>query len=106
MSAAKTGKDRAAPVITAPSSGSLAFAGSCPAWASARGTMDAGPQMMAYQIDSNAPVTFSSYAGTNWQITLTDEDCPVVNESYLLTIYAYYGSSGGAYASCTFTRTS
>jgi hypothetical protein len=62
-------------------------------------------QTMAYQINANAPVTFSTYntsAGT-WYADLTTADCSSTNTYYLLTVYAYY-PGGGIWAQRSFER--
>jgi hypothetical protein len=63
---------------------------------------------MGYQIDSGPINGFQSFNpnGGLWSCGLTPNDCPVVGNTYLLTIYA--GDSSGNFnnTSTTFTRTS
>src|SRR6187200_3352583 len=64
---------------------------------------------MAYQIDNGPINSFPGFTpnGGNWGFTLTTSDCPTVNATYLLTVYAGQMPGGGMNTDSThITRTS
>jgi hypothetical protein len=76
----------------------------------ANGTAAANTTMMAYQIDSNPPVTLTFTAGgggaqATWTLDLVAAGCTAVNTWYTLTIFAW-SPTGQNSVSSTFQRTS
>ena len=52
------------------------------------GTSTGPPTSMGYQVDTQAMKIMTS--GVNpWSFTLTSQDCPNINQTYLVTIYAF-----------------
>jgi hypothetical protein len=79
----------------APDGATLNFAGS-PPMAPVGGDMPTTTLMLAYQIDSDPPVTVSIQAGAStWSENLSGEtDCPTPGAQYTLTVNAWDETTG------------
>lgn len=81
-----------------------------PCTASGNASPSAGQTLggMAYQIDNGPMRSFTGLipAGGAWSFPLTTTDCPTVNATYLLTVYAGQYPGGGMNTDSThITRT-